>query len=207
MKRIFRLDLVTYVLVIGIYAISTFCYIASSRNYENKIANYERRHNQAINIFNERYDKYTDAYYGVSTLFIKYHDYILRQELKEQTGILVPDYLEHNILDSIIYYGNRYNIPIDLNIRLIYTESRFFKDTISSEGAYGLYQIMPCNSKKLNNIGITSNIEQGCYILDMLYRTYGTWDQTLRVYNSGNPDNNSKQINKFVNFILNDETN
>ena len=208
MKKVFRLDLFTFIAVISIYAISTFFFILESRKYENKISDYEKRHNYAINVFNEAYSKYYNEYYSTNTLFTKYFDYIRRQEIKEKTGIEIPEYLSKEQLDSIIYYGLEYDIPYKINFRLIYTESRFKVDSESSEGAKGLYQIMPYNTYRLNKIDIYSNIEQGCYILHALYEEYGTWERALSAYNSGSPDSKSKHVKSFVNFILNkDETN
>lgn len=88
-----------------------------------------------------------------------------------------------------------YNLPPDIFLRLINTESGFNPNAVSSKGATGLTQLMPDTAKEVgvtNPNDITQNIEGGArYLRKMLDRYDGNMELALAAYNAG-PSNVDK---------------
>lgn len=98
----------------------------------------------------------------------------------------------------IVKYAQEYNLDPAFVAGVIYTESRFNKDSISRVGARGLMQIMPATgrtiSEKLgesnfsvdNLLDPETNIRYGCWYLNYLFGNYpGNQNAVLAGYNGG----------------------
>jgi soluble lytic murein transglycosylase-like protein len=83
--------------------------------------------------------------------------------------------------------ARRHNVPEDLFLRLVRTESNFRPTARSHKGAIGLAQIMPYTAATL---GIDphnpkENLEGGARYLSQQYRRFGNWRLALAAYNAG----------------------
>lgn len=100
--------------------------------------------------------------------------------------------------DIIVRYAKEYKISPSFIAAVIYTESRFHKDSVSSVGATGLMQIMPSTGARLaKTLGDTDfstsklyeperNIRYGSYYLkELIDRHQGDMDKALMAYNGG----------------------
>ena len=99
--------------------------------------------------------------------------------------------------DEIIKYSNEYELDPSFVASIINTESSFKEDTVSSQGAIGLMQIMPQTAKYISNLmGETRfntemlfdpeiNINYGCYYLRYLLSKFEDEKVTLSAYNAG----------------------
>ena len=109
---------------------------------------------------------------------VQIYDIPLSEELQEYTYEMCSYY------DIEDYY--------ELVLAVMWKESEFTIDIISSSNDYGLMQINKCNHKYLQDeLGIVdildakSNIKGGIYILSDLIHTYDTIDKALMAYNMG----------------------
>lgn len=98
--------------------------------------------------------------------------------------------LQQHTYDMCRYY----NIPehYETLLAVMWQESNFVEDEISSTEDYGLMQINKVNHKYLReNLGIVdildaeANIEAGTYIFSTLLTKYGDTDRVLMAYNMG----------------------
>lgn len=142
---------------------------------------------------------FTDS---LRTLHTKYRGLILRWEILERSDIWIPEYFEDDRIDSCLKYGTKYNIPDSIHFRLLWYESRF-KDTISSEGAEGIYQLMPLSTRWAEKDGCTNQYSCGCYTLWKLYQINPDWRLVISYYNSGYWNSNDSGVVNFVNNICN----
>ncbi len=83
--------------------------------------------------------------------------------------------------------ARRHNVPEDLFLRLVRTESNFRPTARSQKGAIGLAQLMPYTAVHL---GIDphdpkANLEGGARYLSQQYRRFGDWRLALAAYNAG----------------------
>ena len=82
-----------------------------------------------------------------------------------------------------------YNLPPEIFLRLINTESGFNPNAVSPKGATGLTQLMPNTAREMGveNINdITQNIEGGArYLRKMLDKYNGNMELALAAYNAG----------------------
>jgi soluble lytic murein transglycosylase-like protein len=83
--------------------------------------------------------------------------------------------------------ARRHNIPEDLFLRLVRTESGFHPAAKSSKGAIGLAQLMPHTAR---NLGVNphdpgENLDGGARYLSQQYRRFGDWRLALAAYNAG----------------------
>lgn len=98
----------------------------------------------------------------------------------------------------ILKYSKEYNLDPTLVAGVIYTESRYNKDSISRVGARGLMQIMPATGQviadRLGETGFTAdslfdpetNIRYGCWYLNYLFGNYpNNQNAVLAGYNGG----------------------
>jgi soluble lytic murein transglycosylase-like protein len=83
--------------------------------------------------------------------------------------------------------ARRHNVPEDLFLRLVGTESNFHPAAKSSKGAVGLAQIMPDTARVLgvNPHSPQENLEGGARYLSQQYRRFGSWRLALAAYNAG----------------------
>lgn len=94
----------------------------------------------------------------------------------------------------IVKYCDEYALEYSLVASIIYSESRYKNDAVSSKGAIGLMQIMPTTAKSfyggddfelslLYDPGI--NIEIGTKYLSYLFNKYNDETTVLACYNAG----------------------
>ncbi len=101
-------------------------------------------------------------------------------------------------VDEISLYSQKYGLDPYLISAMIYCESTFRSDAVSSVGATGLMQIMPSTGRWLaEKIGIKNftaqmlyrpsvNIEMGCYYMRFLLDRYGeNVHNAIAAYHSG----------------------
>jgi soluble lytic murein transglycosylase-like protein len=83
--------------------------------------------------------------------------------------------------------ARRHNVPEDLFLRLVRTESGFRPSARSHKGAIGLAQIMPYTAQTLgiNPHNPKENLEGGARYLSQQYRRFGDWRLALAAYNAG----------------------
>jgi soluble lytic murein transglycosylase-like protein len=83
--------------------------------------------------------------------------------------------------------ARRHNVPEDLFLRLVRTESNFHPTAVSSKGAIGLAQLMPGTARllRVNPHDPKQNLEGGARYLSMQYRKFGDWRLALAAYNAG----------------------
>ena len=83
--------------------------------------------------------------------------------------------------------ARRHNVPEDLFLRLVRTESNFRPGAKSNKGAIGLAQLMPYTA---NHLGVNphdpkENLEGGARYLRQQYQRFGDWRLALAAYNAG----------------------
>jgi len=82
-----------------------------------------------------------------------------------------------------------YNLPPEIFLRLINTESGFNPNAVSPKGATGLTQLMPNTAREMgvsNPNDITQNLEGGAkYLKKMLDKYNGNMELALAAYNAG----------------------
>ena len=92
--------------------------------------------------------------------------------------------------------AEEFSVPKDVICAVIYVESSFDKDAVSSAGARGLMQIMPSTFADIQKALKTEhtdddlfdpavNIRAGTYYLSYLYRQLGDWQLVHAAYNAG----------------------
>lgn len=141
--------------------------------------------------------------------------------IEETSKIEIPDYADVNYIIFAYETANKFNIPINIAFRVMYTESRFKHSAMSNKGAKGLMQVMPStyryhvnkNNLNLDNLDcVEKNIKVGMSILQYQYERFGSWKKALIAYNAGasyvygNKELPSKTI-YYYNFILNENKN
>lgn len=140
-----------------------------------------------------------------------------------RTGIVVPPEFPSKYLKEMINTGKKYEVPMDIQIRLVWYESRF-DTTAYNEGAKGLYQFMSeyrnLYLKKYHiakDLGIPTDIYIFCKSAKegfdkykkFGYNDYFCWELFLSEYNSGKVNKTKKGSHepleitkKYSNFIL-----
>jgi len=83
--------------------------------------------------------------------------------------------------------ARRHQVPEDLFLRLVRTESGFRPTAKSSKGALGLAQLMPHTARGLgvNPHDPGQNLDGGARYLSQQYRRFGDWRLALAAYNAG----------------------
>lgn len=98
----------------------------------------------------------------------------------------------------IVKYSKEYHLDPTFVAAVIYSESRFNKDSISRMGARGLMQIMPATARTIAEklaeadfnidqlLDPETNIRYGCWYLNYLFANYpGNQNAVLAAYNGG----------------------
>ena len=93
---------------------------------------------------------------------------------------------------------SQYGVDSSVIFSVMYHESHFNAGATSGSGAQGLMQIIPRYSAyRMAKLGVTnlydpaSNILVGIDLLAEYYYTYGSWNQALTAYRTGNAGNDS----------------
>lgn len=107
---------------------------------------------------------------------------------QEQTSVCKKGVKYKDIVTRIC---EKYDVPVDLILAVIYVESNFDPNAISATEDYGLMQINRINHAQLEkDLGITNilnpeqNIESGVYIFSKLLNKYSE-NEALMAYNLG----------------------
>lgn len=107
---------------------------------------------------------------------------------QEQTSVCKKEVKYKDIVTRIC---EKYDVPVDLILAVIYVESKFDPNAISATEDYGLMQINRVNHAQLEkDLGITNilnpaqNIESGVYIFSKLLNKYSE-SEALMAYNLG----------------------
>ena len=93
---------------------------------------------------------------------------------------------------------SQYGVDSSVIFSVMYHESHFNAGATSGKGAQGLMQIIPrYSASRMAKLGVTnlydpaSNILVGIDLLAEYYHTYGSWNQALTAYRTGNAENDS----------------
>lgn len=93
---------------------------------------------------------------------------------------------------------SQYGVDSSVIFSVMYHESHFNAGATSGSGAQGLMQIIPrYSASRMAKLGVTnlydpaSNILVGIDLLAEYYHTYGSWNQALTAYSTGNAGNDS----------------
>ena len=93
---------------------------------------------------------------------------------------------------------SQYGVDSSVIFSVMYHESHFNAGATSGSGAQGLMQILPrYSASRMAKLGVTnlydpaSNILVGIDLLAEYYHTYGSWNQALTAYRTGNAGNDS----------------
>ncbi len=110
-----------------------------------------------------------------------------RLEADEWAGIPIYSGASGVYQDMARAAARRHNVPEDLFLRLVRTESNFRPTAKSNKGAIGLAQLMPYTAR---NLGVNphdpkENLEGGARYLSQQYRRFGDWRLALAAYNAG----------------------
>lgn len=92
--------------------------------------------------------------------------------------------------------AEEFSVPKEIICAVIYVESSFDKDAVSSAGARGLMQVMPSTFGDIQKALKTEytdddlfdpeiNIRAGTYYLSYLYKLLGDWQLVHAAYNAG----------------------
>ena len=110
-----------------------------------------------------------------------------RLEADEWAGIPIYSGASGVYQDMARAAARKHNVPEDLFLRLVRTESGFHPKATSNKGAIGLAQLMPFTAR---NLGVNphdpkQNLEGGARYLSQQYRRFGDWRLALAAYNAG----------------------
>lgn len=93
---------------------------------------------------------------------------------------------------------SQYGVDSSVIFSVMYHESQFNAGATSGKGAQGLMQIIPrYSASRMAKLGVTnlydpaSNILVGIDLLAEYYHTYGSWNQALTAYRTGNAGSDS----------------
>lgn len=89
---------------------------------------------------------------------------------------------------TVLRYSQHYNVPADLVLGIIKTESNFNPMAVSHKGAKGLMQLMDMNSRhwKIDPFSPDQNIKVGTAMIARLLEKYdGNIELALAAYNAG----------------------
>lgn len=91
------------------------------------------------------------------------------------------------LLDLAKSAARRYDVPIDLFLRLVQQESGWNPSARSEKGAIGLAQLMPATARDLgvDPNDVEENLDGGARYLREQYQAFGDWKLALAAYNAG----------------------
>ena len=110
-----------------------------------------------------------------------------RLEADEWAGLPVYSGASGVYQDMARAAARRHNVPEDLFLRLVRTESNFHPAAKSTKGAIGLAQLMPHTARLMgvNPHDPGENLDGGARYLSQQYRRFGDWPLALAAYNAG----------------------
>ncbi len=110
-----------------------------------------------------------------------------RLEADEWAGIPIYSGAAGVYQDMARAAARKHDVPEDLFLRLVRTESGFHPTAKSHKGAIGLAQLMPFTAQQLgvNPHDPKENLEGGARYLSQQYRRFGDWRLALAAYNAG----------------------
>ena len=110
-----------------------------------------------------------------------------RIEVDEWAGIPIYSGASGIYLEMARDAARRHNVPVELFLRVVRTESGFRPTAKSNKGAIGLAQLMPYTARHLgvNPHDPKQNLEGGARYLSQQYRRFGDWRLALAAYNAG----------------------
>ena len=110
-----------------------------------------------------------------------------RLEADEWAGIPIYSGASGVYQDMARAAARKHNVPEDLFLRLVRTESGFHPKAKSHKGAIGLAQLMPHTARTLgvNPHDPKQNLDGGARYLSQQYRRFGDWRLALAAYNAG----------------------
>lgn len=151
--------------------------------------------------------------------------------IEKESSIKIPDHINPIYVKYMYEEAISKNIPIDIMFRLVYKESNFHYNAVSSAGAYGFMQLMPntykwyCEKLNIDELPYTEekNIYVGTYMLSKLYEHWydriknhnlteniekEAWEHTLASYNAGRNKVkyygkifNNKGVSNYITYI------
>lgn len=137
----------------------------------------------------------------------------------KHSDISIPKSVNVDHLKLMTEHAKTNSIPLKYFFRLIWKESRYNPNAVSSMGARGYMQMIPStfelykarypkNINKLNHS--EQNIIIGTFMLSHLYKKYKRWDLTFAAYNAGSIVDECKCIpnitetQNYVKYIMNE---
>ena len=92
-----------------------------------------------------------------------------------------------NVKDSIVKHSLELGIDPALALSIAKSESGFRHEARSSNGAVGVFQLMPSTAKRLgvNPYYLSDNIKGGLMYYKKLYNIFGSTELALAAYNAG----------------------
>ena len=104
--------------------------------------------------------------------------------------------LSDEYLTEIEKWSGEYGVPVEIVCGVIYTESNFDPNAVSSAGAVGMMQITSdtfdwimfrLKEERSEDalFDYKVNIKYGTYLLSYLYDEFGDWDTAFAAYNAG----------------------
>lgn len=92
-----------------------------------------------------------------------------------------------SVKDSIVKHSLELGVDPALALSIAKSESGFRHDARSSNGAVGVFQLMPSTARKLgvNPYYVSDNIKGGLMYYKKLYNMFGSTELALAAYNAG----------------------
>lgn len=94
---------------------------------------------------------------------------------------------ENVIKETIVKHSIEMNIDPALALSLAKKESGFKHELRSTQGAIGVFQIMPSTAKRMgyNPYYLSENVKAGLTYYKMMYKMFGSTELALAAYNAG----------------------
>ena len=134
---------------------------------------------------------------AVPVVYGKYDPRSIDEEIEldwkgSDSWVYIPCELGVEEQEFAYYLCDNYNIDYYFVMALMYVESGYNPDTISSTNDYGLMQINACNHNWLTQeLGVTDfldpyeNMKAGCFVLRLLFEKYQDPSMVAMAYNMG----------------------
>lgn len=102
---------------------------------------------------------------------------------------LACGYIPTDLRAWTAYYAQGFGLETDLLTALIWVESRYCPEAVSSKGAVGLGQLMPATARELgvDPRNPQANLYGAALYLRRKWEEFGDWRLALAAYNAGSP--------------------